>query len=404
MSSPYITHETGIYEYTDRNRKEPFLWRQTINGKKFSESYDTLKKAQKAKRSMWANVKKYGKLATQFDQKDWRMFAEAADILPNGVSVLDAARYYVDRFGDGKGKSVDSCFKEFIEHQTSRGNGYDHIRTLKTRVGYLANEDRLGLMGVREISGKMVLELLKELTQTLAPRTVKNYRNDWFNFFEFFMGSEIHENPVAQVNSRHLPKVKATTKKNPLEVHQVAAIMALAEERFPDRAMWLALQFFLGFREGEASRFRFEWINPKMKRVVIPGWDEVDGERIQGSKTEDAWALDDVPGNFWYWFDKYGEGEGPVGAPASWWDWFNCIRTPILDARILDEWPVNAKRDSFCTYHISAFRNTEKTALMLKHRSVNTLWQSYMGCLRPEDEGMAYFQIYPGCELIVNNN
>ena len=60
-----------------------------------------------------------------------------------------------------------------------------------------------------------------------------------------------------------------------------------------ERIEWVphfALRLFLGFRSAEANRFRWEWIQPHLGRVFIPG---------EASKTGDAWSIDDVPPRFW---------------------------------------------------------------------------------------------------------
>lgn len=402
MPTSWITHEKGIYEYRDRKREKPFLWRQTIRGEKISMSFATLEAAKAAKSSKLAQIKRYGDLAVQFSESDWRELSAARELLPEGVSIVDAARYYAERNGKVGGSTVSDSVDRFLEHQQSRGNGRKHFKNLKSRLLYLVAE--YGDLPVGDVTQEMVAGLLKQISERWKPRTVLNYRSDWHNFFSYLVDlNEVPANPVSSITKRHLPKVKSVSRRNPLELWQVVEIMALCCKKHPKLAYWMALQFFVGFRESEASRFRHEWVQPEMRRIVIPGWYYDGGEERQGTKTEDDWVIDKVPENFWYWHAKYGKPEGRVKSPRSWFDWHHTIRRSIVKAGIVDTWPHNAKRDSFCTYHISAFRNPQQTALILKHRNVNTLWQSYMGSLRTEVEGRAYFQIYPGCERIVNN-
>lgn len=60
------------------------------------------------------------------------------------------------------------------------------------------------------------------------------------------------------------------------------------------------------------------------------------------------------------------------------------------------EWPPNALRVSFATYHVAAFEQPGLTALLLGHRKGESgvLWDWYLGA-RSKAEGEAYFQIVP---------
>jgi hypothetical protein len=44
---------------------------------------------------------------------------------------------------------------------------------------------------------------------------------------------------------------------------------------------------------------------------------------------------------------------------------------------------------------MSAYRSAERTALVLKHRNSQTLWQSYLGTLVPQAEALEFFEALP---------
>jgi hypothetical protein len=79
-----------------------------VKGKQVSESFDTLAKAKAAKKSHKAHLKKYGKISTDFNEKDWAELKAAREVLPSGVSVLDAANEYLARHGVGKNRASDA--------------------------------------------------------------------------------------------------------------------------------------------------------------------------------------------------------------------------------------------------------------------------------------------------------
>ena len=399
MSSSYNKHDTGIYEYRDRNRKRPFIWRQMVQGKQVSESFDTLAKAKAAKKSHEAYLKKYGKISTDFNEKDWAELKAAREVLPSGVSVLDAANEYLARHGVGKNRALDDCVRLYFDFQKSRNNSRRYVQTVESTLNKLL--EYLGKPLIREVSRSDVMEALSKLSQLVSVRTVKNHRAIWSQFFGYLVDvEELAESPMANITLNHLPKEKGGSRKNPLELDKVIWIMALAERDFPELAYWLALQFFVGIRSDEANRFQHEWVQPKFNRIMIPGWFYENGEAKGGTKTRDDWMIDKVPENFWSWHSKYGKVSGKVECPGNNYQWDRRVRKPVIEEGVVKKWPHNTKRDSFCTYHLSAYRDQAQTALILKHTNVTTLWKSYMGTLRTEQEGRAYFQIYPRSSLL----
>lgn len=390
----WITHETGIYEADDgRNRKEPFLWRQTIKGKKYSEKFETLKAALARKKSVLAQLEKYGTASQEFDAADWRELAMAREALADcGVSVLEACRDFAARHRrDGR---------------TVREHGEEYLKWLEFRKGSPRLLESSGYwlralyaqFGDRKASSVTKQDLVEALARMseegLAPRTVRNFRSGWNAFFSYLLDRDaIAENPAATISRKLLPVEQRVSRKHPLELEQVVEIMAFMDRERPKWALWMALQFFMGMREAESRRFRYEWFNPERRVVVVPGWfyDGETGELVQGSKTRDEWVIDKVAPNFWAWLEAHGKRSGPVEAPK--WGPF----AKQLKAKgVMDSWPHNCRRDSFCTYDMSLHRDPAATALKLKHRGTDTLWRSYMGVLRSEAEGRAYFSIYPG--------
>ena len=71
------------------------------------------------------------------------------------------------------------------------------------------------------------------------------------------------------------------------------------------------------------------------------------------------------------------------------------LKTPLA-ATAIASWPWNARRRTFCTYHVAKYQGAEKTALILRHRGPSyTLHNSYRGLGVTQDQGREYFQILP---------
>ena len=62
----------------------------------------------------------------------------------------------------------------------------------------------------------------------------------------------------------------------------------------------------------------------------------------------------------------------------------------------LRRWPWNARRRTFCTFHVAKHQNAAKTALIMRHRgSAYTLHNSYRGLGVTQEQGAKYFEIMP---------
>ena len=390
-----IRHEKGIYEFVGSNRKERFLFKQQVAGKMLTKSFKTLRLAKAEKTAFNAKIKRYGKISTEFNDQDWAELKAARRDLPDGVSLQDVVKFYTERHATGNNLTMETCTKLFVVFQTKRNNSRRYGQTVQSSMNKLL--EYVPAKFVRSVTRNQLAKALDAIGETLSERSVLNHRGMWSHFFNWLVDTqEIFESPMKTITLNILPKSNRVNQKNPLEVDQVKAIMALAEKEFPHLAYWFALQFFVGFRSGEANRFQHEWVQPEFNRIVIPAWFKDEDGNVQGAtKTRDSWMIDKVPENFWAWHSRYGKPRGSVETPGNNYQWDHKVRKPILAAGIVKEWPHNAKRDSFCTYHLSAYRDEKQTALILKHRNTNTLWNSYMGTLRTEKEGKAYFSILP---------
>ena len=57
----------------------------------------------------------------------------------------------------------------------------------------------------------------------------------------------------------------------------------------------------------------------------------------------------------------------------------------------------NCLRHSFATYHIAAFKDAAKTAILMQHTSAAMLWKHYKGNAM-HSEGLKYFEILPSAK------
>jgi len=336
----------------------------------------------------------------------------AREVLPEGVSHLRAAEFWRAHHAAVE-LPLAQAVNQFVDlrrSQSIRPGGWTrHTKDLKSRLGRfaLAFAER----PMPDITGESILQWLAGLTDdhtgaALSARSVANYRSALENFFNFAARRKwVAASPMTGVIQEDLPTVRRS-KKHPLTVCQARQLLEVIAREAPRYLMHFALRLYLGIRTEESQRFRWEWIQREQGRIIMPGWFlREDGATIdQGSKTGDDWSISDVAPAFWGIYDATPRPtSGDVPAPANniWHGYArpqgNRQPIPSLKRLVMHEigletWPHNATRDTFCTLHISAYGSPERTALVLKHRNSQTLWQSYLGQLVPEAEAVAFFE------------
>jgi hypothetical protein len=195
-----------------------------------------------------------------------------------------------------------------------------------------------------------------------------------------------------------------------LALDRVERYIRTAERYDPDLVAHEIVQLIAGVRaDDEMSDFRAEFVLPATKQIVIPAL---------VAKTEKREVIDSVEPIFWEWWSVYGPKAGLL-RPKNYgprWDRLRILadagdrakadelaRMPIKHlkripdaSRAIERWPWNARRRTFCTYHIAMHQSADKTALILRHRgSSYTLHDSYRGLGVTQEEGRRYFAIKP---------
>lgn len=384
----------GVTKYQD-GRARPFLVRHRSMK---PETFSTPEAAVARKKELLELERTEGTAAITYSRAVHADVTEARKILPPGISHTEAARFWMDHHPSTTlhlAKAVEHFLALRISQSVEPDILSRHTKDLKSRLGRFVLS--FGEQPLPEITGEAILQWLSEQRtpkgEPLSPRSVANYRVALQNLFNYAARRKwIVESPMDRVLRDDLPTVRSSDK-HPLSIDQANTLLEMVQAERPEWLPHFALRLFLGFRTSEANRFRWEWIQRDQGRVYIPA---------QASKTGDAWSINDVPPRFW---SMIGEPEksGAVPPPHI-RAWQGCkaiprrrrarvgLKTRIVQALELDRWPDNATRDTFCTLHISAYRDPQRTALVLKHRSSSTLWTSYLGTTVAQAAARAFFE------------
>lgn len=244
----------------------------------------------------------------------------------------------------------------------------------------------------------------------LAGRTVLNFKRAAVILFNWLLEKgAIKINPISGIKRRQLPAKIETKEIEFLSLPEVRRYLAACERYDPELVAHEVIQLFAGVRsDDEMDNFEGKWVMPETREVVIPA------EIAKTGKREVITGLED---NFWEWWKEYGRRD--LLRPANHEQRWKRVRVlariadpaqadtlatlPIktlleqeTSAKRLAAWPWNARRRTFCTYHVAKHQSADRTALILRHRGDSyTLHNSYRGLGVTQAQGVEYFAILP---------
>ena len=268
-------------------------------------------------------------------------------------------------------KSVKVAITEFLDHREAEAKSVLHLRDLKYRLAKFSKA-----FGPRLMASLTTKELDRWLAGIKgAPTTRANYRRIVSNFFTFAKSrGYCGENPVAATAR---PKV-VSSPPGILTPDQTAALLTNCP---PEILPALAIGAFAGLRAAEIARL--DWREVRLDRGHI----EVTAANAKSSKRR----LVDISDNLKAWLAPHALTEGRVSVSEM------VYRTRLdvaKDAAGLKQWPANALRHSFASYHLARGQDAAKTALQLGHTDTEILFDHYRELVEPKD-GIAYFEILP---------
>lgn len=320
-----------------------------------------------------------------------RADARAAILLleNSGLNLEGAAKLalHIEGSSSWKEATIERAIDDFLADCRERVKaGALRIRTAEFYEENLwAFEGSFQGRTVDEISRKRLSKYLAQLPVSPTSRAVRfRALRAWLNWCERQDPALVRENPCRGLQ---LPKVVQESEIAFLSIDEVKAIL---EAPTPHR--WsLALQLFAGIRPEEISSkhkagLQWEHINRKEKLIRIPA-DMAKGSR-RGSM---ARLIDQAPKNLWGWL-KDGPETGPVCPVLPYSVRAMAKRLGGFNGKE-KKWPHDGLRRTFATYHVAAYGDPGKTALIMGHRgSTDMLHRHYRG-LATKDQGDSFFRI-----------
>jgi len=303
-----------------------------------------------------------------YDAHDAR---QAMTILPDGVTLVEAARCYVGQRGQQDSPLVADALAAYVADKRMAGLRSASIDSIRQRVG--AWTRAAGDMRVSDISPEVVTAWFRSRLD-LGPGTRLGYRRDLHAFFAWAIRmGYVRANPVDAVS---LPRTEHTPP-GILSPEDATRLMVSAEAHISLCAS-LALGLFAGIRTAELMRLT--WRDITDEHISITG---------AAAKTrQQRYAT--ICNNLRAWLGTY-RATGPV-IPLKSWIWFRRLQWVAQSIGL--QRPPNAMRHSFATYHLALYRDAGLTAHELGHSSPDMLYRYYRN-LATQDQGRAYFDIMP---------
>lgn len=341
---------------------------------------------------------------------------EKAKKIVGAASLIDVARFWRRHHPEKPKAKLGELKDLFLADIESRLGKERHWSDRKSRLGkFLAAgfADRYP----ETVERVEIMAYLRDM-QDAAPRTRRNHKNALSEFFSWMVDQQhTPSNPAAGIKKRMLPR-EEKKEIGFLTLEEVERYLRTAERYDPELVAHEVVQLIAGVRaDDEMADFQAEFVLPATKEIVIPA---------AIAKTETREVINQVEENFWDWWKAYGPKAGLL-RPKNYgprWDRLRILarvsdeakaaelaklpikqlkRIPGLLHDAVRNWPWNARRRTFCTFHVAKHQSADKTALIMRHRgSPYTLHNSYRGLGVTQPEGTKYFALCPmKCDKVI---
>jgi integrase len=336
-------------------------------------------------------------------------FERATAIAPE-VSHEELAKFWRLHHPLGEVRTLRQHLEPFLADTLARLGKTHQARDLKFRVGAFVR--KFGDRKPETFTRAEAFHYLKtSLTEAkLSGRTIRNHKAALCTFFNYLMSEEVGAvkvNPFAGIKKRQLPREqKKEITFLPREL--VERYLRAAERYDPELVAHEVIQLFSGVRaDDEMASFRGEWVMPETREIVIPA---------AAAKMDTRAVINSLEENFWAWWRVYGR-KGSLRPKSYKKRWYRLRTLVACDPEQADElarlplhtlgkrpeaaaarkaWPWNARRRTFCTYHVAKYQSADRTALILRQiGGTETLHNSYRGLGVTQSEGERYFEIQP---------
>jgi integrase len=361
-----------VRDYLDRNR--PHL-KYVVNyreaGKRKRTFFETKKAAESLVALKNAELRRNGIEHAEFPTT-LRIMAQNSfeKLAPFGKTIDDAVRHYVAHLeASAKSITVAAFVPQLIATKQADGMSKRYVQDLRSRLPRFA--ETFGKQTIAEITTQQIENWLRSLP--VGATTRNNFRRILVTFFSdaVALGYAV-ANPA-------LKAAKATESDAPPGILTVDQAVNLLENATPELLPHVAIGLFAGLRRAEIERLDWRDIHFDDQLIEVPA---------EKSKTARRRFVKIQP-NLREWLAPVRKHSGKI-TPENFVKQFQALR----EVAGVTDWPDNALRHSFASYHLAHFKDAAALALEMGHTDADMIFRHYRQLVRPK-QAEKYWSLKP---------
>jgi integrase len=320
----------------------------------------------------------YGIAGVSFNERHRTEYLECAEVLqPLGATIRDAVNFYIPHLNAMKRScTAAQLVDELLKVKESDGASKRYLSDLRSRLNQFS--EIFGCQPVAEITAQRIDEWLRSLSdketgKRLSPVTRNNFRRVLIVAFNFAQNrSYCVDNPAAKT-------AKAKVIEGTIGILTVDETARLLECSPADLVPYVAIGAFAGLRRAELERL--DWNEVDLESNLI----EVTAKNAKSARRRFV----RIQPNLTNWLQPYRGSTRGVTPPN-----YRELLDSAREAAGIEEWPQNALRHSFASYHLARFNNAGALALELGHATAELVFRHYRQLVKPK-QAERYWKIAP---------
>jgi integrase len=320
----------------------------------------------------------YGTAGMAFNERQRAEYLECTDVLkPFNATIRDAVNFYLPHLHATKRTcTAAELVDELLTVKEADGASERYLSDLRSRLTQFA--ECFNGKPVSEITSPQIDEWLRSLSdkktgKRLSPVTRNNFRRVLIVAFNF-----AHERGYCVSNPAE-KTARAKVIENAIGILTVEQTARLLESTPAELVPYIAIGAFAGLRRAELERL--DWKEIDLQSGLI----EVTATKAKSARRRFV----RIQPNLAKWLQPYAQLSGNVTPPNY---------RELLDAARktagIQEWPQNALRHSFASYHLAKFNDAAALSLELGHTNSNLVFQHYRQLVKPK-QAERYWKIAP---------
>lgn len=320
----------------------------------------------------------YGTAGTSFNERQRAEYLECSEALKTfNASIRDAVNFYLPHLRATKRTcTAAELVEELLKVKEADGASERYLSDLRSRLTQFSQS--FDGKAVAEITSAQVDEWLRSLSdketgKRLAATTRNNFRRVLIVAFNF-----AHERGYCTGNPAE-KSAKAKVIESTIGILTVEETARLLESAASELVPYVAIGAFAGLRRAELERL--DWREIDLQTALI----EVTAKKAKSARRRFV----RIQPNLAKWLRPYMQLSGNVTPPN-----YRELLDAVREAAGIEEWPHNALRHSFASYHLARFKDAAALALELGHTNSNLVFQHYRQLVRPK-QAEEYWKLAP---------